>query len=433
MRRPVQSLVSLWVAVTTVIAGCPASQPTRPVVPKPVTAQLAAPVAPPGRPQVELSSPSVTGAMAIDLETAAVVATAGVQTSDLSASETRALLARLEPLPAVTGPAPVMRPPSAMPPGAGTISPIAFVAPTGNAVTDKPASRAAVIATTLDAPQILSFGDVPAESEIRVRFAEPMVAITKVDTNAGVVATIEPAVAGTWKWTDTRVATFTARSPRLAQATEYKVTVPAGAKALSGAVLAAPQVSTFSTPPISVLGLYPAPVAMRPDAPIAVQLDQDFDPAKIASMLRVTTSKRQLAFTTTTLETAKPLWERNPLFGFDATSLGTRYVVIAPVAGTWPAGASLDVTLAKGAPSREGPRITTLESRRSASIVNAFRVLGLDCDYEGRPRIVSTCPEHTLANVTFSNELDDKVFRATMIQTDHEPLEDRAVSGRDVR
>ncbi|MEO8843825.1 MAG: alpha-2-macroglobulin family protein [Kofleriaceae bacterium] len=434
MRRPFYSLVSVWAAVTTIVGGCPASQPVaRPVAPPTVATTKPAPVVPHGRPEVTIEpTPPSGGEMALELETPPVEATAGVSVHELPPAETQALLARLEPLPAAVGPAPVMRPPSAMPPAVGVVQPIAFVAPTGAAVGDKPAVRAPVLLTTLDAPQILPVGEVPAESEIRVRFSEPMVAIDKVGAAPAAIATIEPTVTGTWKWLDTRVASFTAAGPRLAQATDYKVTVPAGTKALSGAILAVPAVGTFSTPAVEISSLYPSPRALRSDAPLAVQLDQDVDPAAMIARLKVLDRGHPIAFTPTTLEAAQALWAKNPLWRADDHQLGAHYVLLAPRSGAWPAGKDLDVTLTKGAPSREGPRLLTRDSRRDFTVVKAFAVTGLDCNYTGRPRLARTCPEDSIANLDFTTNLDEKAFRAEMIQTDGQPLEDHITRGTGV-
>lgn len=431
MRRPFYSLVRVWVAVTTIVGGCPAPQPiARPMPPRPVTSSV---VVHHGRPEVKIEpSPPEGGELTLDLETPPIEATAGVSVHDLPARETRALLARLEPLPAVTGPAPVMRPPSAMPPAVGVVQPIAFVAPSGAAVSDKPAVRAPVLLTTLDAPQILPVGEVPAESSIRIRFAEPMIAISKVGSLPAAIATIEPKVAGSWKWIDTRVAEFTASGPRLAQATDYQVTVPAGTKALSGAILAVPAVGTFATPAVEIAGIYPSPRALRSDAPIAVQLDQDVDPAAMISRLKIVDRKRSIAFTPTTLEAAKALWAKNPLWKLDDKQLGSHYVLLAPRSGTWPAGKNLDVVLAKGAPSREGPRLLPRDSRRDFNVVKAFATRGLDCGYTGKPRLALTCPEESSAQLEFTTNLDERAFRAEMIQTDGQPLEDHIARGNSV-
>jgi hypothetical protein len=139
-------------------------------------------------------------------------------------------------------------------------------------------------------PQISPQGEIRAESEIRVRFSEAMVPVASVNALAKAVATISPAVAGNWRWIDTRVASFTATEPRLPQATDFTVTVPAGTQALSGATLAAETKATFSTPPIRIAGGYPTTV-LRPESPIVIKLDQDFDAAKLLPLLRVTRAK----------------------------------------------------------------------------------------------------------------------------------------------
>src|SRR5262249_57041634 len=121
-------------------------------------------------------------------------------------------------------------------------------------------------------------GGVRAESETRLRSAEPMVPVAAVGQAATPPVAIAPAVAGTWRWIDTRVLSFTA-APRLPQASEIVVTVAAGARAASGAVLAKPAVGRFTTPPVQVTGVFPRGGVLT-DSAIAIQLDQDVDPVR---------------------------------------------------------------------------------------------------------------------------------------------------------
>jgi len=381
-----------------------------------------------GRAPTALSSVAA-GDMTLDLMTAVADATAGVKTVDLSEADTAALLARLEPLPPIdqTG-APVVRPPSPLPPGPGSIEPIAFVAPTGARVADRPIQPLPPTPPRLEPPQILPMGEVPAEAEIRVRFAEPMIAVERVGEATAEVATFEPAIRGTWRWLDTRVAAFTSQAPRLAQATPYKVTV-AHAKALSGAVLDEPVTGTFATPPVSIEGLYPNR-NVRPDAPIAVQIDQDFDVDEIFKRLDVRTGKQPIAVTQTALASAQALWAKNPSFAFDTKTLGSRWILIAPKSGAWPAGATIDITLAKGAPSREGPRKSEHDAKRSFTVAPAFVMRGIDCSVWETKRVFSTtCPRASNVAVAFSNPLDDKAFRAEMVQLAGEPIQDHVAHG----
>ena len=81
------------------------------------------------------------------------------------------------------------------------------------AVTDEPIVAGASRSRPLAPPQICRSARCSAESEIRVRFDEPMVAVAAVGTAGDPpVATITPAIAGSWRWVDTRVAQFTAKA-----------------------------------------------------------------------------------------------------------------------------------------------------------------------------------------------------------------------------
>src|SRR6185436_8653207 len=183
-------------------------------------------------------------------------------------------------LPAAAGPAPAIRPPSPPPPRTGAVQAIAFTAPTGKAVADAPIAPLpppAAAAAPLAAPQISPEGEVRAESEVRIRFSEPMVPVAQVGAIASPPASIAPALAGTWRWLDTRVLTFTGSAARFPGSTDFAVTVPAGVRAVSGAALAEPALARFATSPVQITGLYPT--ALRPDSPVAVMLDQRVDPA----------------------------------------------------------------------------------------------------------------------------------------------------------
>ena len=431
MRRPVASVISLWAAVTTVLGGCPASrQQATPLVPARGAGALPL-VTPAGRPEVAITG-TAGGELGVEPLTAGATATAGVEVSDLSQSETAALLARLEPLPGVPSrDVPVIRPPSARPSGPGELRPISFLAPTGAPVASHAASHGSQVPAALDAPQILPVGEVAAESEIRVRFTEPMVAVGELG-QAPALATVEPALAGTWKWSDTHVAVFTALAPRLAQATEYKVTVNPGIKALSGAVLETAATGTFSTPPVSISSTFPHG-PQRDDAPIAVQFSQDIDPGAVLPFLHVRTPKGALVpFQQAPLATARTAWATNPRDASDHDELGSRYVLLAPRT-RWPAGVTLTVTLDKHAPSREGPRLAAQPSSRSFAVAPRFRMLGVACADEDHQRLATICPAQSLASVVFTTPIDAKQFRADLVQISGEPLRDNSARGNTVR
>ena len=176
------------------------------------------PTAPPGRATIDLEPAAPAGVLSARVADVATIATSAPITT-LSDADTRALLARLEPLPAIdNAKAPALRAPSPPPPRPGAVQPIAFVAVQGKVAPDAPA-HPGVVARPLAPPQIAPTGEVPAESEVRIRFDEPMIAVASVGAVAHPPAKLEPAVAGTWRWLDTRVLQFTAS--RLPQATGF--------------------------------------------------------------------------------------------------------------------------------------------------------------------------------------------------------------------
>ncbi|MEO8699033.1 MAG: alpha-2-macroglobulin family protein [Kofleriaceae bacterium] len=398
-------------------------------------AAIAAGTAATGRPQVHIDTAAI-GAELTVRSLDGKTAPARVEVTALSDAETRALQARMEPLPAVdNAKAPTMRAPTAPPPSTSPAQPIAFVVPTGKAVSDAPIAPSKVT-VPLAPPEISPQGSVRAESEIRVRFDEPMVRVASVGTETQVPATIAPAITGTWRWIDTRVAVFTS-APRLPQATVVTVTVAAGTKALSGAALAADVKATFDTPPIALDGAYPRG-AVRPDSAIVVKLDQDFDADKVAAFVRVTNTKGNVTYPhqVITLAEAEQRWAKNPSIAFDSAKqtdlLGKRYLVIAPKTA-WPAGAELRIGLKVGAPSREGPRLSTRESFAGFQVAPAFTVRGLTCEDMEKPQAYGAkCPARSYVRVDFSNEIAVPTYRADKTQIDGQAFEDNKPYGNNV-
>jgi hypothetical protein len=388
MRDRLRSVVCVWTAWAVAFGGCRTPQPVavRPHVVS--SAPSTPPPAPGGRPTVAIVDAN------LGVLKATVGATVNISTSSpvtsLSQAETDALLARLEPLPALdNSAAPALRPASAPPPRIGSVTPIAFVRPTGKQVADSPISQAPAPIAPMEAPQILPSGEVRAESEVRIRFAQAMIPIARVGQPAD-VATITPAVAGTWSWVDTHVAKLTSTAKRFPAATQFTVRVKPGLKSIMGATLQNEVAGTFATPPVMLTGIYPHS-RVRPDSPLLLEFDQEIDPAAIAKLLRVEDArKHRLAFKTITLDAAKVLWAKNP--SLDDEPHSAYRVVIAP-ATEWPAGIDARVVLAKNAPSKEGPRVSSDETYEDFSVAPAFEALGLSCRDMQRPsRTGAKCP-----------------------------------------
>ncbi len=430
-------------------------------------AALAAGSAATGRAQVKIEDDGAAGALTVRLPDARPVVAAAVVTP-LAATETQALLARLEPLPdptAENATAPAMRPPSAPPPRSGFTQPIAFVVPTGKAVGDAapaapppppppaPAAKAKPL-RVLAPPSILPEGNIPYhDAEVRLHFAESMIPVAAVGAARDAPATITPSLAGSWRWIDSRNATFATAAKRLPAATTFTVTVPAGTRALSGATLAADARVTFATRTVGILGGYPSG-PLRPDSAIAIKLDQKVDAARLLPFLRIETGKgkgTRVAWKAVDLGEAQRLWKRHRVLEFDPAEadalLGEHRVILAPET-SWPAGAEIRVSLAKGAPSSEGPRLSSAETHTRFDVAAPFKVLGISCDNMRRPRMTgATCSASGYLRVAFSNGIDSKSYRSSKVQiegekpTDHKPqwsdviLDTPATAGRtfDVR
>jgi uncharacterized protein YfaS (alpha-2-macroglobulin family) len=395
-----------------------AKRPEPPVAPvAPVTAPAPAPLVA-GRPIVALTDTDGAGALTSSLEPPKAAAAAGAVTT-LSPQETAALIARMEPLPDLaTKPAPVMRAPSLMPPPSGGVTPIAFYAPSGTTIADKPVAVVPPVIPPLPPPQILPTGEVAAESEIRVRFDEPMVAVAQIGSAPAPNVTITPALAGTWRWLDTRVATFSPAAGMLPRATEYTVTVAAGARSVTGMTLAEAVTAKFKTRPVVITSLFPRGVKLRPDSALAVEFDQDVDPAAIAKFLRVQTGKtRTSAFRVIDLAEARTLWAKNPALSLDERALSPHHVILAPKTA-WPAGIAGRVALAKNAPSQEGPRTTERESDAGFDIAPPFTLLGLGCDNHEARVAGNSCAAGGEVMVTFANDIEIGSYRANKVQID---------------
>ncbi|MCX5744964.1 MAG: Ig-like domain-containing protein [Proteobacteria bacterium] len=430
----IRGLVAVWGAITVAFSGCRAPTPQI-AQPAPVVA-VAAPLARPAttRPQIAIDSSDAArarGAITIELP-AAPVATVASAATPLSPTETAALLDSLPPLPDVTtARTPPVRPPTVAPPAATTTTPIVFVAPTGAPVPARPAGPRATI--PLKPPTISPNAgyDVRGEAEIKLWFDEPMIAVAAIGATPTPPATITPAIAGDWRWLDTRVAVFTARSA-FPGSTTFTVTVTGGLTAVSGATLATPTTGQFTTAPVRLAATFPAGYqVLRPDAPLALGFDQPIDPAAIAPFVVVETRQRKpIKVHPIARDAAIALWRQNPSLAIaDLDALGANVLILAPDV-PWAAGLAGHVALSIGAPSREGPRTTTAVSDAHFEVATPFTVVGLSCGEMATARLRGvTCPADEVVTVELTHPVDETSARASMIRLDGAPSSDRKPSG----
>ena len=331
----------------------------------------------------------------------------------ISDAEAQALLARAKPIAAETTDVQTfaLRPASQPPPTAGEKITSSFPPPPSG-LAPPPASNAG---KPLEVLRYMPEGPVPLAPELSVTFSQPMVPVTSQEdaaTTTPVKVTPEPK--GRWRWIGTRTILFDP-DVRFPQATTYTVEVAAGVKSFSGASLGKPVKFTFETPPPTMVAHVPDDgTPQRLDAPMFVKFDQKIDPQAVLSHLQVTASKN---------------WDGKPvqIRLLDAKevekdkSLAAAVAASKEEAGRWlafravdplPPDTEIDVTIAAGTPSAEGPNKTKEPQRFSFHTYPPLQLRTATCGYgnECRPGMpfVFECN-----NPLDEDRFDDQLFTVT--------------------
>jgi uncharacterized protein YfaS (alpha-2-macroglobulin family) len=131
--------------------------------------------------------------------------------------------------------------------------------------------------------------NLPEANEIRIVFSEPMVTLGRIPSPAvAPFVRIAPAVPGTFRWSGTTILIFTPDSKQpLPFATEYRVTIDRGARAVSGRELSEPYSFTFTTPTARLLAVDHYRRDDRFDRPevFLLRFNQPVEPAAILKHL----------------------------------------------------------------------------------------------------------------------------------------------------
>ncbi len=272
---------------------------------------------------------------------------------------------------------------------------------------------------TLEVLRIQPAGAVGLAPFLSITFNQPMVPVGTVDqlAAADVPATIAPAVEGRWQWIGTSTLRFDAADrDRLPMATAYTITVPAGTRSASGAELAEAAEVAFSTPPAEVQDLAGKGRKDLPLQPVLVAtFDQDVDAEAVLERVTVTADD---AARGVRLATADEIAADEQAQAIVAGAVEGRVVAFTPVEPFAPDQA-IEVTLAAGIPSGEGPVVSAEEHRFSMRTYAPLRVNRVRCWQ-------SPCRPGDGVEITFNNELDAGAFDPAAIGI--EP----AVGGRTV-
>lgn len=254
-------------------------------------------------------------------------------------------------------------------------------------------------------------GEVPIARDLSVTFSQPMVPVTSHDDLAKrerpVKLTPEPA--GKWRWVGTKTILFEP-DVRFPMATEFKVEIAAGTKAMSGAALGKAVTFTFATPAPAVRNFYPNGGPVKRDPLMYASFDQRIDSdamlAKITlksggktyKLVRATAAEISADQTISSWAASE---EPNRWLAFRATEL-------------FPADTAIEVAVGPGAPSAEGARVT------KAAYTTQFRTYAPLKITESRCGWGDRCQPYQPLNIWFNNPLDDQAFDESWVKIEPE-------------
>src|SRR5207253_10137471 len=121
-----------------------------------------------------------------------------------------------------------------------------------------------------------------------VTFSQPMVDLTAIGEQPAPPITISPEIPGKWRWIGATMADFEPGPlPRVRAATDYTVTIAAGARSALGGTLAAAKSFHFSTTAPALTRTFPDTDSASHTPALFMSFDQAIDPAAVLAHTRV--------------------------------------------------------------------------------------------------------------------------------------------------
>lgn len=244
-------------------------------------------------------------------------------------------------------------------------------------------------------------GETREGAELGVVFDRPLRALDRADLPPPAL-TITPPVAGVVRWVGTRALSFSPEKGALPSATDFRVEVPAGTRALDGSTLAAAHVFAFSTPGPSLVGSRPSSgnTGVLLTAPIDLYFNQDVAVESVAQFGKLTAGGRSIPFKPSAPEPAH-----------------ARLVRVTPLQRL-PANSQIVFELAPAFTSKEGPRPA------GATLSTSFRTyaplaIELHC---ARDADHGPCRPGSSMSLSFNNAVRQGDVRRALSLTPAEPL-----------
>lgn len=274
-------------------------------------------------------------------------------------------------------------------------------------------------------------GKVPVAAAISVTFSQPMIPLGSHEDVQDLPLPIqmEPRIPGSWRWAGTQTLIFD-RKEGLPMATRYRVTVPSGTKSLAGNALEQDLSWEFETPPISVSSINPGPNSVLNLEPVFwIVFDQPMDSRAMKSFVSLTMEGATVPLSfLNEKELADELRRNLEKLAKDDDSFKSSlerlekdgvlaYCGLDQVPNRWLAFKSsqklepakkLNVSIKKGAPSKEGPLVSQESKTFSFKTYEALAVKRTS--WERR----SPQPNQPLA-ISFNNQLDSSAFKTEWV------------------
>lgn len=252
-------------------------------------------------------------------------------------------------------------------------------------------------------------GEVPIARELSVTFSLPMVPVT---SHAELAATerpvkLTPEPKGKWRWIGTKTILFEA-DVRFPMATEYRVEIPAGTKAMDGAVIDKAVSFVFSTPAPTVKSFFPQGGPVRRDVLMYAAFDQRIDRAEVLKTISVQAGSKKYALA---LATDEQLAADETIRVWAAGEQEGRWLAFR-AEELFPADTAIKVSIGAGTASAEGPRKTKKAQEYGFQTYSPLKITEHRCGWS------DNCPPFQPFNIWFNNPLDMEVFQDSWIEID---------------
>jgi uncharacterized protein YfaS (alpha-2-macroglobulin family) len=267
----------------------------------------------------------------------------------------------------------------------------------------QPANSEAPGDSAAGALEILRFapeGDVPIAPHLSVTFSQPMVAVTSNEDLAASQPPVKlsPQPAGKWRWVGTKTLLFEPDG-RFPMATEYTVEIPAGTKSAVGGTLGGTKRWRFATPPLTLKSKFPTGESQPRNPLLFTEFDQKIDQASLLKHIRLRAGGREWPLR---MATAREIEDDEEIKELAAKAEPGRWLAFR-AEELLPANSGVNVSIAPGAPSAEGSRVTADEQWFPFTTYGPLRVVDHGCDRESHNK---DCSPWVNWVARFSNSLN---------------------------